>query len=204
MRRYAALVFSVSALGLFGTAIAQPAGGSDAKGNAPLKRTHTIDDGAPKPGANSFTEGQARRHMLNSGYSSVSALTKGRDGVWRGTAMKGSTPVDVALDFKGNVTEAAAPPPATTTLAKTTLAASTLGASSPPARAAQTATSSTTTTASTTMAVVHHHRAHHHRQHHHGAGAGVPGRNGVGMSGVDRNHNGVSDKEDRAHDAVVH
>jgi hypothetical protein len=56
-----------------------------------------------KHSANSFTEGQAKQHILNSGYTSVSALTKGSDGVWRGTATKGGQSINVALDFKGNV-----------------------------------------------------------------------------------------------------
>jgi hypothetical protein len=96
-------------LSLGGAALAQASGGADAKGNAPLKASHTVNDGAPKPGANSFTQAQARRHILHSGYDAVSSLNKGADGVWRGTATKNGAPVSVALDFKGDVTEAAAP-----------------------------------------------------------------------------------------------
>lgn len=92
-------------LALGGAALAQASGGPDAKGNAPLKASHTINDGAPRAGATSFTRGQARQHILNSGYTSVSTLTKGADGVWRGLATKGSAQVSVALDFKGDVTE---------------------------------------------------------------------------------------------------
>jgi hypothetical protein len=95
-------------LSLGGAALAQESGGPDAKGNAPLKASHTVNDGAPKAGANSFTQGQARKHILNAGYESVSGLTKGSDGVWRGVATKNGAQVPVALDFKGNVTEAAA------------------------------------------------------------------------------------------------
>ena len=84
-----------------------PVGGPQAKGNAPLKHPHTINDGAAKPGANSFTEGQARQHILNSGYTDVTGLTKGADGVWRGTATHNGAPTSVAMDFKGNVTEGA-------------------------------------------------------------------------------------------------
>ena len=93
-------------LALGGAAFAQASGGPDAKGNAPIKASHTINDGAPKAGANSFTRNQARQHILHSGYTAVSALTKGDDGVWRGAAIKDGAPVSVALDFKGNVTEA--------------------------------------------------------------------------------------------------
>jgi hypothetical protein len=95
----------VAALASCGYALAQPDPTGDAKGNAPIKAMHTVDDGAAKPGANSFTEGQAKQHILNSGYTSVSDLTKGSDGIWRGAATKGGQSIKVALDFKGNVSE---------------------------------------------------------------------------------------------------
>ena len=37
------------------------------------------------------------------GYSNVSGLSKDKDGIWKGTASKGATPVVVALDYQGNV-----------------------------------------------------------------------------------------------------
>ena len=55
-------------------------------------------------GHNSFTEGQARGRIAKDGYSNVSKLTKNANGVWQGTAMKGGAKVNVALDYKGNVT----------------------------------------------------------------------------------------------------
>ena len=94
-------------LALGGAAFAEASGGPDARGNAPIKVSHTVNDGAAKAGANSFTRSQARQHILHSGYTAVSALTKGDDGVWRGVATKDGVPVSVGLDFKGNVTEAA-------------------------------------------------------------------------------------------------
>lgn len=98
-----------ASLALSGYAMAQTdQAAGDAKGNAPLKQQHTVNDGAAKPGANSFTEGQAKQHILNSGYASVSDLTKGSDGIWRGTATKGGQSISVALDFKGNVSETGA------------------------------------------------------------------------------------------------
>ena len=90
-----------------GGAIAQtaPAGGPDAKGNSAIKAVHTVNDGAAKRAHNSFTQKQAIKHIEKSGYTDVSALTKGDDGIWRGSAMKSGAKVNVALDFKGNVTE---------------------------------------------------------------------------------------------------
>ena len=58
---------------------------------------------APVPGANSFTETQAKSRIQDAGFSNVSALTKDDQGIWRGTAEKDGKQVAVALDFKGNV-----------------------------------------------------------------------------------------------------
>lgn len=60
---------------------------TDARGNSAVKQRHTVDDGGAKSGASSFTEGEARSHIIHSGYASVSTLSKGTDGAWRGTAM---------------------------------------------------------------------------------------------------------------------
>jgi hypothetical protein len=62
-------------------------------------------DGVPGgvPGANSFTEGQARSRLEDSGFTNVSGLTKDTDGVWRGTAVRDATQVAVGVDFKGNI-----------------------------------------------------------------------------------------------------
>jgi hypothetical protein len=54
--------------------------------------------------SNSFTEGQARGHIENAGYSDVTGLTKTPDGLWTGKAKKGGKTVNVTVDFKGAVT----------------------------------------------------------------------------------------------------
>ncbi|MDB5486426.1 MAG: hypothetical protein JWQ58_141 [Reyranella sp.] len=61
------------------------------------------DTGAPLKGANSFTEGQAKDRAVAAGYTDIATLAKDNDGIWRGPAKKGSDPVNVAVDFKGNV-----------------------------------------------------------------------------------------------------
>jgi hypothetical protein len=63
----------------------------------------TMIVGAPLPGANSFTEDQARERAVAEGFTAVSPLTKDANGIWRGTAMKGSSTTPVAVDYKGNV-----------------------------------------------------------------------------------------------------
>jgi len=55
------------------------------------------------PGANSFTEAQARRRLEQNGYSQVSSLIKGKDGIWRGTATRNGASGQVTVDYKGDI-----------------------------------------------------------------------------------------------------
>jgi hypothetical protein len=64
----------------------------------------TINPGAPVAGANSFTESQAKSRMKAAGYTTVTGLAKDKDGVWHGKAIKAGAPMDVTLDYQGNVT----------------------------------------------------------------------------------------------------
>jgi periplasmic protein CpxP/Spy len=59
--------------------------------------------GAVQPGANSFTEGQARSRIEAQGFKNVSDLRKDEQGIWRGKAMRDGASTNVMLDFKGNV-----------------------------------------------------------------------------------------------------
>jgi hypothetical protein len=72
-------------------------------GNPAIKLKEGNNPGAPAAGANSFTETQAKSRIESRGYSDVSALTKGANGIWQGTAMKDGKAVQVSLDFQGNV-----------------------------------------------------------------------------------------------------
>lgn len=54
-------------------------------------------------GSNSFTEGQAKGHIENAGYTDVTGLTKTPDGLWTGSAKKDGKTVGVSVDFKGAV-----------------------------------------------------------------------------------------------------
>jgi hypothetical protein len=65
---------------------------------------HKAETGAPLKGANSFTEGQAKdRAIGHGGVDSVSGLKKDDDGIWRGKATRDGKPVEIAIDYKGNV-----------------------------------------------------------------------------------------------------
>ena len=80
-----------------------PQADANAGGNAAIKAPHEENAGPPAAGANSFTEGQARGHIENSGYTNVTDLSKDYSGLWHAKAMKGGQSVAVSLDFKGNV-----------------------------------------------------------------------------------------------------
>ena len=72
--------------------------------NTPAVATpDTKNPNAPVAGANSFTEDQARKRIMEAGYTDVTGLRKDDQGVWRGKASKGGTSADVSLDFQGNV-----------------------------------------------------------------------------------------------------
>jgi putative membrane protein len=79
---------------------AQPAAGS---GDITGASSDTSKD-APVPGANSFTEVQAKERIQEAGYTDVSGLAKDAEGIWRGQATKDGKSVPVALDYQGNVT----------------------------------------------------------------------------------------------------
>lgn len=63
----------------------------------------TANPAAPVPGANSFTENQAKGRIQDAGFSEVSALTKDDQGIWRGQATKDGKKTPIALDYQGNV-----------------------------------------------------------------------------------------------------
>jgi hypothetical protein len=64
---------------------------------------NTNNAAAPAAGANSFTETQAKSRIEAAGYTSISALVKDKDGVWRGKGSKSGKTHEVSLDYQGNV-----------------------------------------------------------------------------------------------------
>jgi hypothetical protein len=60
-------------------------------------------DAAPRAGANSFTEGQARARIGDAGFNDVQELRLDEQGIWRGRAMREGRQTGVALDYQGNV-----------------------------------------------------------------------------------------------------
>jgi hypothetical protein len=74
-----------------------------AQTSSPSTSTQSGTQQPPVAGANSFTEAQAQDRIEKAGFSEVKALKKDDQGIWRGTAMQSGKPVNVALDFQGNV-----------------------------------------------------------------------------------------------------
>ena len=68
-----------------------------------VKSPNANNPAAPVPGANSFTEGQAKSKIEDAGYTNVSELKKDDNGVWRGKAEQNGKAVNVSVDFQGNV-----------------------------------------------------------------------------------------------------
>ena len=57
----------------------------------------------PKKGANSFTRGQASARLRRHGFAHLASLHKDQDGIWRARATRNGKPVNVWLDYQGNV-----------------------------------------------------------------------------------------------------
>lgn len=72
--------------------------------NPAVKSSRPALVAAPAHGANSFTRNQAHGRLAKAGYTNVSHLTKDPSGAWMASAMKGGQKVNVALDYKGNIT----------------------------------------------------------------------------------------------------
>ena len=74
--------------------------------NPAVKGMHENNSATPVPGANSFTEAQAKSQIEAKGYTQVAGLKKDANGIWRGTAMKNGTSQEVSVDYQGNVNAA--------------------------------------------------------------------------------------------------
>lgn len=88
--------------GVFCTLLSSPAPAQVAPSGPPPNAPP--DRSAPEPGANSFTEGQARSRLERMGYSSVSELRMDGQGIWRGRAVYGGQQVNVSVDYRGAIT----------------------------------------------------------------------------------------------------
>jgi hypothetical protein len=71
--------------------------------NPAVKSMDHNNSSAPVAGSNSFTQTEAMKQIEAKGYTHVTGLKKDKDGVWRGTAMKGGQSGPISVDYQGNV-----------------------------------------------------------------------------------------------------
>ena len=95
------LMISIATIG---TTFAQQAPANpNAPSNPAVSTPSAPSASAPAPGANSFTEAQAKMRLENQGFTAVTGLMKDPDGIWRGMATKAGRSLSVAVDYQGNV-----------------------------------------------------------------------------------------------------
>jgi hypothetical protein len=103
-RLKSAALAAVASFALVSAAAAQtPPTASPPATDPPMATAPSTDANAPLPGANSFTENQAKERMEKAGFTQVTSLKKDDQGIWRATGMHGGKQTNVALDFRGNV-----------------------------------------------------------------------------------------------------
>ena len=87
------------------TTTANPTSPSVGTSTNPNAKATGAGNAALEPGANSFTEGQARRRIEDRGFTNVDQLHKDKNSIWQAEATKDGRRVRVGLDFHGNVVE---------------------------------------------------------------------------------------------------
>lgn len=71
--------------------------------NPAVKGVHENNSSTPVSGANSFSMSEAKSQIQAKGYTHITGLKKGKDGVWRGKATKDGQSGPVSVDYQGNV-----------------------------------------------------------------------------------------------------
>ena len=78
---------------------------AESPANPAIDTEETSEKAALTPGANSFTEGQAKEAIEKQGYVVSGPLTQDAQGFWKGQASKsGGAATTVSVDYKGVVT----------------------------------------------------------------------------------------------------
>ncbi|MHC1551825.1 PepSY domain-containing protein [Phyllobacterium sp. K27] len=102
------ILFTLGALSIASWAYAQETPKPAMEPETPAVATpETTNPDAPVAGENSFTEAQAKERIEAKGFTSVTGLMKGEDGIWTGMGTKDGKSFEVKLDYQGNVTETA-------------------------------------------------------------------------------------------------
>lgn len=77
---------------------------SEAPRNPAVNMGEASQPEALTPGANSFTEAQAREAIEKQGYSAIGPLTQNENGIWSAQATREGAQTTVSVDYKGVVT----------------------------------------------------------------------------------------------------
>lgn len=102
------IALTLGALSIASLAYAQEAPKPTTEPETPAVSTpDSTNPAAPVAGENSFTEAQAKERIEAKGYTSVTGLVKGADGIWTGMGTKDGKSFEVKLDYQGNITEKA-------------------------------------------------------------------------------------------------
>jgi len=99
-------LFTATLAGTIAVTMMTPVLALDSQVSAPSASTETtgaINRVTLLSGENSFTAAQARERIEAAGFTAVTGLKQDDQGIWRGKAVKGAVPVDIGVDFKGNV-----------------------------------------------------------------------------------------------------
>ena len=81
---------------------------SDAPRNPAVDMSSNPADASLTPGANSFTEAQARSAIEKQGYTGIGPLSQDAQGIWTAVATKAGAEAQVSVDYKGVVSAAPA------------------------------------------------------------------------------------------------
>ena len=96
-------LLALSALAALSAAAMAQTPAQQGPSNPAVKGVHENNSASPVAGANSFTRGEAESQIKAKGYTRVTGLRKGKDGVWRGKATKDGKTGPVSVDYQGNV-----------------------------------------------------------------------------------------------------
>ena len=77
---------------------------SESPRNEAVDTTENAQNAALTPGANSFTEAQAREAIEKQGYTAVGTLSQDANGIWSAPATREGAQTTVSVDYKGVVT----------------------------------------------------------------------------------------------------
>lgn len=77
---------------------------SDTPRNPAIDTDETSQQAALTPGANSFTEEQAREAIAKQGYTAIGTMSQNENGIWSAPATMAGVQSTVSVDYKGVVT----------------------------------------------------------------------------------------------------